>query len=207
MIIPKSCIKWLNLQRTGYKHPIIEFKKNIKKEYDLMQEYLPDMCNNILDIGCGIAGIDVLLFKHYAIKSNEPELWLLDKSEVSKKIHYGYHETASSYNSFDAVKDFMNANYIKKYNLIDVSITQPPNNIKFDLIISLLSCGYHYPLDYYLDYIEETLTEDGTLIIDCRQKTDGPTILSQYFKNIKIISSYNKSDRVCARREYVNSWK
>lgn len=196
MIIPDSCIKWLKLQRTGYKKPSRQFVDNIIKEYMLMKEYLPENCKSIMDIGCGIGGIDVLLYTHY----NKPELFLLDNSEVSKKIHYGYHNTGACYNSFDATKDLMKANHIKNYNIIDVSSGKLPVFENIDLVISLLSCGYHYPLDEYLDYIETILSEDGTLIIDCRQGQDGITVLSQYFKDIKIISCYNKSDRVAARR-------
>lgn len=197
MIIPKSCIKWLNLQRTGYKNPKKEYIESINIEFKLMLQYLPEKCESILDIGCGIGGIDVLLSKCYG----NPKLLLMDKSEISKKIHYGYHGTGASYNSFKATYDLMDANYIINYKLIDVSTGKLPVFENVDLIVSLLSCGYHYPLDEYLDYIETVLSEDGTLIIDCRQKTDGITILSQYFKDIKIISCYNKSDRVCARRK------
>lgn len=196
MIIPKSCIKWLNLQRTGYKKPKKQFINNINKEFKLMLEYLPEKCKSILDIGCGIGGIDVLLHKAYG----NPKILLMDKSEISKKLHYGYHETGASYNCFQATRELMDANKVKNYDIIDVSKGKLPIFENVDLIISLLSCGYHYPLDKYLDYIETVLSEDGTLIIDCRQKMDGITVLSQYFQDIKIISSYNKSDRVCARR-------
>jgi len=196
MIIPESCIKWLSLQRTGYKKQKNQFIENINKEFKLMLQYLPEQCKSILDIGCGIGGIDILLSKSYG----SPKLLLMDKSEISKKLHYGYHKEGASYNSFKATKDLMKANHIENYNIIDVSSGKLPVYENIDLVISLLSCGYHYPIYEYLGYIETVLSEEGTIIIDCRQKTDGIAVLGQYFKDIKIISSYNKSDRVCARR-------
>lgn len=197
MIVPAECIKWINLQRTKYKNPVNQFKDQMQKEYLEMREYLPKEVDSILDIGCGLAGIDILLSKHY----KHPELYLMDNSEVSEKVVYGYDRRREFYSSFDATEALLKANYIKNYNLIDIKIKRLPMFEKIDLVISLLSCGYHYPVTEYLGYIKTILSKDGSLIIDIREKTDGIEIVKKLFPKIKKISYNNKSIRICARQK------
>ena len=49
MIIPNNCLKWLNLQRTGYKKPVIDFNKQIIKEYLEMKNYLQRILLNVIN--------------------------------------------------------------------------------------------------------------------------------------------------------------
>jgi len=200
MIVPAECIKWINLQRTKYKDPVNNFKDQIQKEYLEMREYLPKEVDSILDIGCGLAGIDVLLSKHY----NKPELYLMDNSEISEKVKYGYDRCVEYYSSFEATELLLKANYIKNYNLIDIKSKSLPMFEKIDLVISLLSCGYHYPVTEYLGYIKTILSENGSVIIDIRENTDGIEIVKKLFPEIKKISYYNKSIRICARQNEKN---
>ena len=200
MIVPAECIKWINLQRTGYKNSINQFKDQIQKEYLEMREYLPTSVESILDIGCGLAGIDILLSKHYG----KPELFLMDNSEVNGQVVYGYDRRRSFYSSFEATEALLKANYIENYNLIDIKEKRLPVFKKIDLVISLLSCGYHYPVTEYLEYINTILSENGTLIIDIRELTDGIEVVQKVFPKIKEISYYNKSIRICARRNEKN---
>ncbi len=197
MIVPDECIKWINLQRTKYKNPINQFKDQIQKEYLEMREYLPTGVESILDIGCGLAGIDILLSKHYG----KPELFLMDNSEVSEKVMYGYDRCVEFYSSFDATEALLKANYIKNYTIVDIKDKKYPVYKKIDLVISLLSCGYHYSVKEYLDYINTILSKKGTLILDVRENSDGIEIIKTVFPKIKKISYYNKSIRICARRK------
>ncbi len=197
MIVPAECIKWINLQRTGYKNPINQFKDQIQKEYLEMREYLPTGVESILDIGCGLAGIDILLSKHYG----QPELFLMDNSEIDKNIYYGFKEKGACYNSFEETEKLMKVNYIKNYNLIDIKEQRLPVFKKMDLVISLLSCGYHYPINEYLDYINTILSKNGALILDIREWSDGIEIIKEVLPNITEISHYNKSIRIIARRK------
>ncbi len=60
--------------------------------------------------------IDILLSKHYS----QPELYLMDSSKLSEKIVYGYDRAKAFYSSFEATEGLLKANYIKKYNLVDI---------------------------------------------------------------------------------------
>ncbi len=196
MIIPESCLKWINLQRTGYKNPIQEFKKDIENEFLEMRDFLPTLVESILDIGCGLGAIDILLSKHYG----QPELFLMDNSEIDKNIYYGFEEKGACYNSFEETEKLMKVNYIKNYNLIDIKGQRLPVFEKIDLVISLLSCGYHYSVKEYLDYINTILSKNGALILDIREWSDGIEIIKEVFPNVKEISHYNKSIRIIAGR-------
>ena len=195
MNIPDSCVSWIKLQRSGYKNLKKEFIEDMVKEYQLMNPFLPEKCESILDIGCGIGGIDVLLDKHY----NHPKIYLFDSNFTSDKIVYGFSDKTSFYNDMLATKDMMILNNIKNYFFL---------NIKYgfehlehiDLIISLLSCGYYYSVEKYLYQIDKSLSYNGTLIIDIRQGTKQIEKVKEYFPKIDIISTYNKSNRICARR-------
>ena len=195
MKIPNSCLEWIKLQRSGYKNTEKEFQLNMQKEYVLMMQYLPEKCNSILDIGCGIGGIDVILYHHFG----NPALYLLDNSKVSSQILYGFDRGESFYNSFQATKDLMDANAVKNYMLIDSS-EELPDLKNIDLVLSILSWGYHYPIGTYLSYVDSVLSENGTLIMDIREWTDGVEEVKQVFPFVKEVSHYNKSKRIAARR-------
>ena len=196
MNVPENCIPWIKKQRTGYVEPIREFINEMKFEYNEMKKYLPDKCESILDIGCGIGGIDVMLSNHY----KNPLLYLLDNSKQSEKPIYGFDRGESFYNDFSATVGLMDGNGIYQYQLIDVHGGFPEiKNI--DLVVSLLSWGYHYPVETYIKQVHGCLSKTGMIIMDIRQGTKGIAALKTITKNIVIISTRNKSTRVCARME------
>jgi len=196
MIIPESCMPWIKLQRHGAKYSINkkEYITEMEKEFKLILPFLLKKCNSILDIGCGVAGIDVLLSKHY----DNPKLYLLD-TDFKNDVVYGFGNKKSFYNSLSATKNMMDFNNVLNYHILDFN-HELKNLENIDIIISTLSCGYHYPVDTYLEKINKILSKNGILIIDIRENTDGIKKIGKYFQYINIISNYNKSARICARR-------
>jgi len=194
MIIPESCIPWIKLQRSGYNDPRFEFKKRMEQEFNILKPYLPESCKTIMDIGCGVGGIDVLLDQHYT----EVELYLADNNIVSEKPIYGFDRGKSFYNSFHATTEMMELNGVKKYCLVDVSIDDISQHRNMDLIISLLSWGYHYPVQTYIEKVRNIISPTGRLIMDIRIDTDGIKIVNEFFPNFDIIITDNKADRVVA---------
>ena len=199
MIVPDNCLPWIKLQR----HPVCinnqQYIDIITKEFNLMLPFLPVICNKILDIGCGVAGIDVLLSEEYS----QPEIYLLDSNHRStNNIVYGFDHGEFYYNSFLATNDMMVQNGISKYHIMNLNtgLVNIDNN-SIDIVISLLSCGYHYPVEKYLTEINRILSRDGVLIIDVRENTDGIDKIKKLLPDIKIISTYNKSNRIRAKRK------
>jgi SAM-dependent methyltransferase len=193
MEIPKSCIKYINLQRTGYKDPVYDFTRAMQYEYEMIKPFLPKKCNTILDIGAGLGGIDILLSKHF----NNPKIYLFDRDYENVKVVYGYNRGESFYNSFKATTELMAANKIKNYELLNAENGYP--DLKgIDLIISLLSWGYHYKVETYINEVFNSLKPGGRLILDIRENTDGVQIIKKKnFSHLLKIQHYNKAYRMC----------
>ncbi len=124
----------------------------------------------ILDIGAGFSGISVFLF-HFLGKKTK--FCLLDRDSVTADWKIGYHHDAnsfSSYNSFPLVKIFLKASGLHHNNVktIDINKQPFPENAKFDIVISLLSMGYHYPIDVYADGIRKTTNKGAKIFLDLR---------------------------------------
>jgi hypothetical protein len=194
MIIPESCIPWIKKQRTQYKKDVVkEFIADIENDFMQIKPFLPAEALDILDIGCGVGGIDVLLNEHY---KGDCRFVLLD-SDVETPLFYGYKKEAACYNSFEATADLMSSNGVLLFNLIgknealfnwtDKNIGVPEK--EYDIVISLLSMGYHYPIDTY-----EFKTK--CFIADIREGTDGLEKLLNTYPVVNVIAEQNKAQRV-----------
>lgn len=176
-----------------------KYYNEIKDEFDSVEPFLPASPENILDIGCGLGGINVAIDRFY---NHEPDFYLLDKDEVSE-VYYGFDEHPAVYNSLEATEEFLGENGISEsqVNTVDVSYEGYPLDKEFDLIISLFSWGFHYPLETYLKEVKRTLASDGVLIIDIRKETDGMDTIKNEFKDFQIIGKRRNNrvpkDRIC----------
>ena len=183
MTIPGSCIPWIKKQRTQYKKDVVkEFIADIENDFNQIKPFLPAEALDILDIGCGVGGIDVLLAKFYGC----PMLDLLD-SNIETPLYYGYKKEAACYNSFEATADLMESNGIFAFNLIDKNDGVPEK--EYDIVISLLSMGYHYPIDTYK-------FKTKCFIADVREGTDGLEKLLNAYPVVNVIAEQNKAQRV-----------
>ena len=119
------------------------------KELNTFQNFLPQNVINIMDIGCGLGIIDILLNNFYNKQTN---FYLLDKNKVDSKIKYGFNSNYESYNSLNETKNLLLKNEINtnQINIFDVD-KKIEINKKIDLVISLKSMGYHYPIDNYIN--------------------------------------------------------
>lgn len=144
------------------------------KDYNMIKDHLPNNIKNILDIGCGLGLIDIALYHHY---NKNIDLHLLDKTNsISKDTSVrGFNKEYIFYNSMDATKDTLSSNGVYSNNIFtyeaDFENINLLQNNKYDLILSLLSCGWHYSIETYIDLIKSTLSKDGLLILDIRHNT------------------------------------
>ena len=157
----------------------------------MIEEYLPTHCDRSLDIGCGLGLINILLYKKY----KSTNIYLLDKTELNVEEISGIHKNYKFYNSMQAAKETITLNGIEenKLNLYETTDYKDLFNIKFDVIFSLLSCGWHYPVSTYIDLLSNSLSDDGVLILDLRHNTDQLDILTSHFILEKQIYNYTES--------------
>jgi len=193
MIITDSMHRYIELQRTGYgKNADIAkcYEADIGRTYESIKAYLPENCSRVLDIGCGLGGIDLMVYNHY---NGNVELNLFDYSKVDDKIHYGYQNTGSIYNSLELSKEFLVMNGVdeSKIKIHDAENEFPVG--RFNVVLSILSCGFRYPVSTYLDKVKNFL--DGVAIFDIRKDTDQIEELKANFNHVDVIAEYKKCYR------------
>lgn len=135
LIVPDECAGWLKVQR-----PQGDYQTEIEQDFLQIEPHLPSEVNSILDIGCGMAGIDVFLKRKYP----NARLELLDGE--GSRVTYGFSQSCKPYSSRAATESMLLANGVK-CDLWHDSGTK--EELKADLVISLISWGFHYPLDKY----------------------------------------------------------
>ena len=165
---------------------IISDAENLfKREIDTFKDYLPKTVQNIMDIGCGLGIINILLNKFY---NDNPSFYLLDKNRIDKKIKYGFSSNYESYSDLRETERILTENNIRKSRLFLYNVEKDfLIDVKIDLVISLKSMGYHYPFETYLSLFKKNCNKNTTFIFDVSEDYLNESLLKKYFENIKII--------------------
>jgi SAM-dependent methyltransferase len=121
----------------------------------------------ILDVGCGVAVIDLLLAQYLP----NSKFYLLDKEGFEFYPGVYYDANYPEYNSWEPVHDAINATELdpKRFTLMNPESAWPE---QVDVITSYLSYCWHYPKDTYWDKVLATLKVGGKLILDVRTLSD-----------------------------------
>lgn len=182
---------WINEEWYSNEYQKIKFEN-----FNILDQYLKISPKNILDIGCGLAWESRLFNQKYG-----SELWLLDGdiSENQKKengIDTSYNQSADNflfYNSLSKLDLELKKLDTKNYHLIDCNNITIPENVKFDLICSWLSCGFHYPLSTYKELILKHSHKKTRVIVDIRTtlRTD-ELIIDPKVHVVQILNSRKK---------------
>src|SRR3989304_6551555 len=196
IIIPDACVPFIRWQRSRYIKAKVPDDNEVKRLYTewVMQDFagmeahLPDHVDSILEIGCGMAAIEVLLKRKYP----EATLTLLDGtgSNICEAgtTHEtgigGWQDTLTPYNSREHTELLLQANGIKVDEWLDIGTKQ---HLKADLILSMASFCYHYPF--------ETYRFSGLSIIDMRRGQNAERIKKIKAEGGKVIFSGPKYDR------------
>ena len=163
--VPASCLPQILAQRTGCKvveDPAKAWADSVLADWREVAPYLPEECKTSLDIGCGMAGFDILLHR-----ARNPFIYLLDRDEVDAKPRYGFGDTPSAYCKWAEVEAMMQANGVPRgrwFPVRDSSIVIA----NLDLVTSFIAWGFHFPVGVYLHDVAKLLRPGGRLIIDIR---------------------------------------
>lgn len=184
--------RWIN---ASWSTP--EYQAEKKKNFEVITAYLKSKPTNLLDIGCGLAWESRMFGNQF-----NTELWLIDgdannnKDKDSNSKETNYHESANSFLFYHTLElldtELKNLN-TPNYHLIDCNVLNIPNDIKFDVITSWLSCGFHYPVSTYRDLILKHSHKDTKVIVDLRTagKWRDP-ILESGVEIVAILERYKK---------------
>ncbi len=176
--------------------------QSAKKETNQILDHLKHTekrVSSLCSIGPGNGFIELYLCKAIKPKS----LILIDIEETPGKHHHAFHQEGAGYCSLDSTKDFIIKNLIA--NRSDASELMPTitccnpqkshlPNFASDLTISLLSAGFHYPIESYYQFLKDSVCaeKNSQLIFD--QRNAVPHGLD-FLKEVGFITKTNKSTR------------
>ena len=177
------------------------YREEVQIDWDGIASFLPEEVHNSLDIGCGIGGVNEFIYRRFS-ESNSISVTLADRDGVSRRIRYEMSDNPSIYNSLSHSVDYLTSVGVSldAIRTIDLNVSQLPEDESFDLIVSLISLGFHYPVDVYLDYLANHLNDRGVLILDCRSDSGGIELLERYFNVVKIIEASFMARVACTKR-------
>ena len=147
---------------------------DMKNENESIKNYIDPKNKNILSIGGGLGGLEIILNKDFDVKNFS----FIERNFVSKRVRYGWDSNNNEgYNDLSLLNNFLIKNGLShlKFNIFDFDRDVLPDK-KFDLVISLFSLDYHYNFDIYLNYLKKNTHKDTKIIFD--------TIRADYFKSI-----------------------
>lgn len=140
----------------------------IHAEYREIASLLADLApKRVADIGCGYAFFD--LFVARDLKS---DVVLIDL-ESNEHRHFGFKDEGAAYSSLERAKELLRANGVpaKQITTLNPRDKAPEKLKPVDLAVSFLSCGFHYPVDLYLPFLDQALVPGGAAIFDLRETT------------------------------------
>lgn len=138
------------------------FRRRVLEDWRTLRRHLPAALRCVLDIGCGIAGIDLVL--HRAL--GQPRLVLVDKSRRE--------QSDRSFDVIGAAEEFLTANGVAAEKIAALSsqaadLRDRLRREKPDLILSLRGLCYMFPYEAYRETLREVLAHGGSLIVDVRR--------------------------------------
>ena len=164
-------------------------------EFSTIEKFINKEDDLFLSIGGGLGGLELIINK----KFDNRNYHFIERNFISKKVKYGWGGMTNSeaYNDLNLQKFFLETNGLKneQINIYDYDKDDLPN-IKFDLVISLLSLDYHYDFDIYINYLKKISKPSTKIIFDTIRADHFKSI----FKNVEIIKTYDdtvhKSKRI-----------
>lgn len=133
-----------------------------------------DLPNNskIMDIGCGLAITDLLLYSYIP----ESKIYLLDKEEPFDFNNYNYFDETYGtkhpfYHSWKPIEDAITTSNFdrSRFTLLEPDDSFPED---LDLVMSFFSWCWHYPKEMYWDRVLKSLKKGGKLYLDVKDLPD-----------------------------------
>ncbi|WP_395006850.1 class I SAM-dependent methyltransferase [Cypionkella sp.] len=171
----------------------------ILQEYNDLAPLLRELApQRVADIGCGYAFFDLFLAKE--LKSH---VVLIDL-ETNTQRHFGFQAEGAAYSSLACAKTLLCDNGVdaSQITTLNPTETRPETIEPVDMVLSFLSCGFHYPVDLYLPFLEKALVPGGSAIFDLRKGSDEMQVaaLQRLGAVTDIPASQDKVRRVLLRK-------
>ena len=130
-----------------------KYHQTMLNEFLTIKKFINSDDYSFLSIGGGMGGLELLINQNFKKKN----YYFIERNYVSKKVKYGWGGMINkeAYNDLELQKKFLLKNNMSEdqINIFDYDLDKLPE-IKFDVIISLLSLDYHYDFNLYADYLK-----------------------------------------------------
>lgn len=170
----------------------------IHAEYQTLAPLLRDLApKRLADIGCGYAMFDL-----FAAQDIGCDLLLIDL-ESNQQRHFGFADEGSAYSSLKVARQLLVDNGVEERRITTLNprSQEPETAEPVDLAVSFLSCGFHYPVDLYLPFLEKAVAPQGAAIFDLRKRTaDEQAAKLERFGSLTDLPSPPKARRVLLRK-------
>lgn len=175
LISRRSRIAWENGNTLPMTQEVKENRSDIVRGtfLEIYREYLPlrqaleaYSIKSVCDIGCGQGINDVFLHRDF-----KPDFTLVDIEETESQYHL-WSEAGSGYASLDAAKRLLEENGVAGGCISTINPRKAEwaqTGHEFSLVTSLYSCGFHYPVDEYLELFVDTIEAGGLVCLDVRK--------------------------------------
>lgn len=125
--------------------------------------------DRILDIGAGYAHISEQFQKNWG-----SQLWFIEgdfQGTGSRTASYGPVENMQYYLSHRELTEYWQSRGIDYTLIAPETLAQFSEPVKFDLVYSWISAGFHYPARVYREFIKKHSHDNTVIIIDSRRKS------------------------------------
>lgn len=183
------------LQRSAIRGLDLAYSQFIDYDLTLMRPHLPQEAGRILDIGSGLAAIDIRLHQLYP----DAHLYLLDRTDLN--VEYGMETDQAFYNSQAVAQALLRTNGVplSQIHLLEATPDYEIDVEDVDLALSLFSWGWHYPLGAYAEAVAGAVVPGGVLVVDVRNR-EGEDLLLEAFDLEAAVAVQDGERRVYRRK-------
>ena len=156
--------------------------------FDWVDSWITESPRRILDIGCGYAKIS-----QWFQEKHGSDLWLLDGDIASSPG-----TRIGKYGSVDNFQFYLTADRLRqqwdqegmRYNFVDAANIHIDPAVKFDMVYSWVSCGFHYPVSVYKSLIQQHTDANSIIVMEFRAGT-----IDQQLPDFDIVHTFYSDDK------------
>lgn len=161
----------------------------IYDDYLSIREYLPEKAADILDIGCGFGGLAALLRLHYAPET-DPHFHLVEQARIPGAEFSRPTPDAPDLDPLACAAELLIANGVADTHVHTIASDNAKSlyEYKYDLIVSMRSWCYLYPIETYIEVVRTALRPGGIFFVDVHNNLGGLAALRAYLPAATLVS-------------------
>lgn len=182
---------WMDLWETT------EYNDSKKLQWDAVNAYLGQPVFTSCEIGCG-QGYDSLWFQQayntnvYLIEGSSEQ----NSDDQKRDTKFGTAENFAYYHSKDVLDAAWDQLGLQRTHLTPENCAQLSKDVIFDLIFSFKSCGAHYPMTNYTNFIRKHSNKNTRLLFDLRHGKDEINSINVDYEIVDVVVTSSKHKTV-----------